>query len=135
MHENQFMSLRPVPVHENQFMSLRPVPVYENQFMSLRPVPVYENQFMSLRPVPVYIVYLYCVVGLEGVKINSSTNFVNIGERCNVAGSRRFARLIIAGKFEVRPLFSRDCHVTWCTCRRLSRLLSNRWRWGRRSWT
>ncbi|XP_019856212.1 PREDICTED: LOW QUALITY PROTEIN: methionine synthase-like [Amphimedon queenslandica] len=38
--------------------------------------------------------------GLEGVKINSTTNFVNIGERCNVAGSRRFARLIIAGKFE-----------------------------------
>jgi 5-methyltetrahydrofolate--homocysteine methyltransferase len=38
--------------------------------------------------------------GLEGVKINETTNFVNIGERCNVAGSRRFARLITNGKYE-----------------------------------
>lgn len=27
--------------------------------------------------------------------------FLNIGERCNVAGSRRFARLIREGKYEV----------------------------------
>ena len=33
--------------------------------------------------------------------VNQYTNFVNIGERCNVAGSRRFARLITSGKYEV----------------------------------
>ncbi|CAK8688788.1 unnamed protein product [Clavelina lepadiformis] len=38
--------------------------------------------------------------GLEPRKINEYSNFVNIGERCNVAGSRRFARLIQKGKFE-----------------------------------
>ena len=32
--------------------------------------------------------------GLEPVELTSETNFVNIGERCNVAGSRKFARLI-----------------------------------------
>ena len=33
--------------------------------------------------------------------INQHTNFVNIGERCNVAGSRKFLKLIKSGKYEV----------------------------------
>ena len=32
--------------------------------------------------------------GLERVVLNSSSNFMNVGERCNVAGSRKFLRLI-----------------------------------------
>jgi len=32
--------------------------------------------------------------GLEAMSIGSMTNFVNIGERCNVAGSKKFCRLI-----------------------------------------
>ena len=32
--------------------------------------------------------------GLERVILNSSSNFMNVGERCNVAGSRKFLRLI-----------------------------------------
>ena len=32
--------------------------------------------------------------GLEPVEISSARNFVNVGERCNVAGSRKFLRLI-----------------------------------------
>ena len=32
--------------------------------------------------------------GLERLVVNSGTNFLNIGERCNVAGSRKFLRLI-----------------------------------------
>lgn len=32
--------------------------------------------------------------GLERVVLNGSTNFMNVGERCNVAGSRKFLRLI-----------------------------------------
>ncbi|XP_067285930.1 methionine synthase [Pseudorasbora parva] len=38
--------------------------------------------------------------GLEPFRIGPYTNFVNIGERCNVAGSRRFAKLIMAGEYE-----------------------------------
>uniref|UniRef100_A0A9L0S2M5 Methionine synthase n=1 Tax=Equus caballus TaxID=9796 RepID=A0A9L0S2M5_HORSE len=39
--------------------------------------------------------------GLEPFRIGPYTNFVNIGERCNVAGSRKFAKLIMAGNYEV----------------------------------
>lgn len=35
---------------------------------------------------------VYC--GLEALKASKTTNFINVGERCNVAGSRKFARLI-----------------------------------------
>lgn len=38
--------------------------------------------------------------GLEMLRINSMSNFVNVGERTNVAGSRKFARLIREEKYE-----------------------------------
>lgn len=38
--------------------------------------------------------------GLDTLKIAPETNFVNIGERANVAGSRKFARLIREKKYE-----------------------------------
>jgi 5-methyltetrahydrofolate--homocysteine methyltransferase len=38
--------------------------------------------------------------GLESLTITPETNFVNIGERCNVTGSRMFLRLIKEDKFE-----------------------------------
>lgn len=38
--------------------------------------------------------------GLEILKINKHSNFINIGERTNVAGSRIFARLIREKKYE-----------------------------------
>ena len=41
------------------------------------------------------------VSGLEVVTINKSvSNFINVGERTNVAGSRKFARLIAEGKYD-----------------------------------
>ncbi|MFA8437202.1 MAG: methionine synthase [Marinifilaceae bacterium] len=40
------------------------------------------------------------VSGLEMVRISRQSNFVNIGERANVAGSRKFARLIREQKYE-----------------------------------
>ena len=43
--------------------------------------------------------------GLEPFRIGPYTNFVNIGERCNVAGSRKFAKLIMAENYEVRQVF------------------------------
>ena len=33
--------------------------------------------------------------------IGPYTNFINIGERCNVAGSRKFCRLIKEDKYDV----------------------------------
>jgi 5-methyltetrahydrofolate--homocysteine methyltransferase len=38
--------------------------------------------------------------GLEALTIRPETNFVNIGERTNVTGSPKFAKLILAGEFE-----------------------------------
>jgi 5-methyltetrahydrofolate--homocysteine methyltransferase len=38
--------------------------------------------------------------GLEPLSFTPNTNFVNVGERTNVAGSKKFASLIIAGQFE-----------------------------------
>ncbi|RLD85144.1 MAG: methionine synthase, partial [Bacteroidetes bacterium] len=40
------------------------------------------------------------ISGLEPLKIDKAKNFVNIGERTNVSGSRKFARLIREGKYE-----------------------------------
>jgi 5-methyltetrahydrofolate--homocysteine methyltransferase len=38
--------------------------------------------------------------GLEPLEVSEITNFVNIGERCNVAGSRKFCRLIKDGQYD-----------------------------------
>lgn len=40
------------------------------------------------------------VSGLESVVIDRSGNFTNVGERTNVSGSRKFARLIAGGEYE-----------------------------------
>ena len=44
---------------------------------------------------------LMVLSGLEPFRIGKDTNFINIGERCNVAGSRKFLRLIKQGYYEV----------------------------------
>lgn len=41
-----------------------------------------------------------CFSGLEPLIIRENSNFVNVGERTNVTGSKQFARLIIAGQFD-----------------------------------
>jgi len=46
--------------------------------------------------------------GLEPVILTSETNFINIGERCNVSGSRKFARLIRDGKYEEAIAIARN---------------------------
>ncbi len=46
--------------------------------------------------------------GLEPLTIRPETNFVNIGERTNVTGSRRFARLIKEGNYEAAISVARD---------------------------
>lgn len=48
------------------------------------------------------------IAGLEQLTIDENTNFVNIGERTNVAGSRKFARLIREKKYEEALDIARD---------------------------
>ncbi len=48
-------------------------------------------------PVPDDVLY---VSGLESVAVDRRNNFTNVGERTNVAGSRKFAKLIAAGDYE-----------------------------------
>lgn len=38
--------------------------------------------------------------GLEPLKITKESNYINIGERCNVTGSKKFARLVREGKYD-----------------------------------
>ena len=38
--------------------------------------------------------------GLEPLNIGPDSIFVNVGERTNVTGSRKFARLVLAGDYE-----------------------------------
>lgn len=49
---------------------------------------------------------VYC--GLEIVKSNKENNFLNIGERTNVAGSAKFARLIREKKYDEALLIAKD---------------------------
>ena len=46
--------------------------------------------------------------GLEPLEVTPTTNFVNIGERTNVAGSRLFLRLIKEEKFDEALSIARD---------------------------
>lgn len=46
--------------------------------------------------------------GLEPLIVGPHTNFVNIGERTNVAGSRRFLRLIKEGRFDEAVEIARE---------------------------
>ena len=41
-----------------------------------------------------------CLSGLDLLEVRPESNFVNVGERCNVAGSRKFLRLINEKKYE-----------------------------------
>ncbi|MCC6720732.1 MAG: methionine synthase [Bacteroidia bacterium] len=38
--------------------------------------------------------------GLEPLKVTTINNFINIGERTNITGSKKFSKLILNGKFE-----------------------------------
>ncbi|OIO99879.1 MAG: methionine synthase [Bacteroidetes bacterium CG2_30_33_31] len=56
-----------------------------------------KNSAVRIPPINQHITMLS---GLEPVKITKESNFVNIGERTNVSGSRKFARLIRDKKYE-----------------------------------
>lgn len=53
-----------------------------------------NNSNQSSSPLPLKL------SGLEPLIVTKETNFVNIGERTNVTGSKKFARLILEGNYE-----------------------------------
>lgn len=50
--------------------------------------------------IPVPESHYLCLSGLETKVVTPQSNFINIGERCNVAGSRKFLRLIKEKKYD-----------------------------------
>lgn len=50
--------------------------------------------------VPVPVPDCLCLSGLERLEVTPEVNFVNVGERCNVAGSRKFLRLVREKNYE-----------------------------------
>ncbi len=59
------------------------------------------------RVIPIIEPYLR-LSGLEAVTLRPESNFMNVGERTNVTGSRKFAKLIIDGKYEEALAIARD---------------------------
>ncbi|KAJ3125861.1 hypothetical protein HK098_008174 [Nowakowskiella sp. JEL0407] len=57
------------------------------------------KDFVPRKPQPLDPDTLY-VSGLEMLKINKELGFVNVGERCNVSGSKIFAKKILNGAYE-----------------------------------
>ncbi|MFA5324971.1 MAG: methionine synthase [Bacteroidales bacterium] len=55
---------------------------------------------ISPRKIPKISNYELIITGLDTIKIDIKNNFTNIGERTNVAGSKKFARLINEKKYE-----------------------------------
>ncbi|MFN5223314.1 MAG: methionine synthase [Bacteroidota bacterium] len=51
---------------------------------------------------------LFHLSGLEAVTLRPESNFMNVGERTNVTGSRKFAKLIIEGDYEAALAIARD---------------------------
>lgn len=52
--------------------------------------------------------HLTSVSGLDALTFSKEANFINVGERTNVAGSIKFARLIREGKYEEALSIARD---------------------------
>src|SRR5580765_5280831 len=46
--------------------------------------------------------------GLEPLTLTPVTNFVNIGERTNITGSKEFSRLILSGNYEAAVAVARQ---------------------------
>lgn len=58
-----------------------------------------------VRPVPDTLMHLS---GLEAVTLRPESNFMNVGERTNVTGSRKFAKLIAENQYDEALAIARD---------------------------
>ena len=59
------------------------------------------------RPIPNLPIQT-CFSGLEPLIVRPDSNFINIGERTNVTGSKQFARLILAGDYDAALTIARQ---------------------------
>ncbi|MES2836280.1 MAG: methionine synthase [Bacteroidota bacterium] len=57
------------------------------------------------KPMPDTLLHLS---GLEPITLRPESNFMNVGERTNVTGSKKFAKLIIEGDFDAALAVARD---------------------------
>ena len=63
-------------------------------------IEIFARQAQKAEPrIPPQIKPALRLSGLEALPVFENSNFINIGERTNVAGSKRFARLIREGKY------------------------------------
>jgi len=60
-------------------------------------LPQTNQKFMSTE---IHIRPYLRLSGLEPLIVRPETNFINVGERTNVTGSKKFARLVLEGKYE-----------------------------------
>lgn len=61
----------------------------------------YPNLIKNAQPhIPVSVPNAMWLSGLERLEVKPEMNFINVGERCNVAGSRKFLRLINEKKYD-----------------------------------
>lgn len=67
------------------------------------------NSLAGCSPRPIPTIKKYCSLsGLEPLVIRPDTNFINIGERTNVAGSAKFKRLIMDNQYEAALEIARE---------------------------
>ena len=67
----------------------------------------YANREIPARKVPQSSTVME-LSGLEPLRHTDTTNFLNVGERTNVTGSRKFVRLISTGDFETALSVARE---------------------------
>jgi 5-methyltetrahydrofolate--homocysteine methyltransferase len=72
----------------------------------IRKIAEYASQTKP-RPVPMLPQHMR-LSGLEPVTLRPESNFMNVGERTNVTGSRKFARLITEQKYDEALAIARD---------------------------
>lgn len=59
------------------------------------------SEALNFRPRPAFdVAQELTLAGIDTLSITSENNFVNVGERCNVAGSRKFLRLIKENNYD-----------------------------------
>ena len=64
-------------------------------------IKLFSQAIRDIAPrVPPTLAHHLRLSGLEALTVTPELNFVNIGERTNVTGSRRFAKLILNGQYE-----------------------------------
>lgn len=71
-----------------------------DEFIALYSQLIYKNGSYTKPHIPAKNQNFLILSGLDELEVTPNKNFINIGERCNVAGSRKFLRLINEKKYD-----------------------------------